>query len=279
MILRGLPAAGKSTFARELVKKEPNWVRINKDDLRAMMHDSEWSDENEKSIIKARNALIISALVAGKNVIVDDTNFASIHEEKISEIASDFDAEVEVKYFDTPLHVCIDRDQAREKSVGKKVIRDMWLKYCKPPAYRPPEGSDLETCVIVDIDGTIAWNWGHRSFYDYTKVLADQPIEPVITIVRSMAAAGHRVVIVSGRKDSCREDTITWLGQNNIPCDALLMRKADDDRDDTIVKKEIFNTYIRDKWLPIVVFDDRDKVVDMWRSLGLKCLQCEYGNF
>jgi len=101
IILKGLPASGKSTWAKEFLDnnmfatKGSGWMRINKDDLRAMMHNSKWSKGNEKQILIIRDAAIRSALANGYNVIVDDTNFAPQHIETITKIAESFKAEVE----------------------------------------------------------------------------------------------------------------------------------------------------------------------------------------
>ena len=57
------------------------------------------------------------------------------------------------------------------------------------------------------------------------------------------------------------------------------MRKNGDSRRDSIVKEEIFWNDIEPKYNVLAVFDDRDQVVKMWRELGIKCFQCEYGNF
>jgi hypothetical protein len=57
------------------------------------------------------------------------------------------------------------------------------------------------------------------------------------------------------------------------------MRKSGDYRKDYEVKKEIYETYIKDKFNVLCVLDDRQSVVDMWRSLGLTCLQVNYGDF
>ena len=57
------------------------------------------------------------------------------------------------------------------------------------------------------------------------------------------------------------------------------MRATGDNRNDAIVKNEIFDTYIRDKWNVVCVLDDRDRVVKRWRELGLACFQVNYGAF
>jgi hypothetical protein len=57
------------------------------------------------------------------------------------------------------------------------------------------------------------------------------------------------------------------------------MRKHNDYRSDDIVKKEMYFEYIQPKYNVVCVFDDRDKVVKMWRDLGILCCQVYYGDF
>jgi hypothetical protein len=60
IVLVGLPASGKSQFARELLLSEPaRWVRTNKDLLREMAHASHWSPGNEKFIMELRDQIIL----------------------------------------------------------------------------------------------------------------------------------------------------------------------------------------------------------------------------
>ena len=76
-ILRGLPASGKSTWAKEKVGKSNCAIkRINKDNLRAMLDSSKYSKGNESYILQLRDHILLTALDLGKSVIVDDTNFA-----------------------------------------------------------------------------------------------------------------------------------------------------------------------------------------------------------
>ena len=57
------------------------------------------------------------------------------------------------------------------------------------------------------------------------------------------------------------------------------MRKNGYNKKDSIVKKEIFDEYIKDKYYVEFILDDRNQVVDMWREMGLTCLQVAEGNF
>ena len=68
-ICRGLPASGKSTWA-----KKQDAVRINKDDLRDMLDNGKWSGKREKLVLDTRDSIMVKALRQGRNVIIDDTN-------------------------------------------------------------------------------------------------------------------------------------------------------------------------------------------------------------
>lgn len=283
----GLPASGKSTWAREQVTKSNGQIkRVNKDDLRAMIDAGVWNKSNEKEILSIRDTIIYHYLSHGFSVIVDDTNLAPKHEVNLREIAKEFEAEFEAKSFlDVPLSECIRRDLARPESVGKKVIRRMYeqVKYSYVAQYEISE--NLPWAIICDIDGTIAHMNG-RSPYDYSKVSTDV-VDPIVRDVlykytqRDIMeeTPPNYVVIVSGREDGCKQETLDWLKDNQIPFDELHMRKADDKRDDRIVKKEIFDEWIKNRYNVRFVLDDRDRVVEMWRSLGLKVLQVGEGDF
>ena len=90
---------------------------------------------------------------------------------------------------------------------------------------------------------------------------------------------GEKVIIVTGRDESCRELTAEWLDFYGIPYSEMFMRKADDYRKDSIIKKEIYDNDIFPRYNVLFVYDDRNQVVDMWRGLGVKVFQVEEGNF
>jgi Straboviridae polynucleotide kinase len=136
----------------------------------------------------------------------------------------------------------------------------------------------METAIIVDIDGTLAHR-NDRSPYDYSKVAEDNVDIDVRDLVYVMSEAGTTILLISGREDSCENDTERWLQDNLVPYQELFMRKSGDYRKDSIVKEEIYNQYIKGKYLIRFVLDDRDQVVKMWRGLGLKCLQVAEGAF
>lgn len=137
---------------------------------------------------------------------------------------------------------------------------------------------------IVDIDGTISNHDGQRGHYEYDKVSGDKPIWPVIEVVKSLMATTGFPIFVTGRMDekNVRRDTENWIEQyiglypGTYP---LFMRTEGDYRPDDIVKKEIYDTVIKDKYNVFLVLDDRTRVVNMWRSLGLQCFQVAPGDF
>lgn len=278
IMCRGLPWSGKSTWAKEYVKSTAKSVRINNDDLRASFYGRKFNRDDEDFITWIRERAVEDALKSGFTVVVDNTNLNPIHEEFLRLMADKHSVVFEIKEFAVDVQTCIDRDKLRwDKSVGEKVIRDMAKKYNYYP--EPPREFDRvvqsfwESCIIVDIDWTIA-KMGDRNPYDYTKVHLDTPHNDIILLIDMIKSIGkYKVVLCSGRKDDCREETIKWLSDVGFHYDELLMRKSDDNRKDSIVKYEILVNDIIPKYFVEYVFDDRNQVVKMWREAGLRCLQ------
>lgn len=276
-MLKGLPASGKSTHAKELVSKDHNWVRVNKDDLRTMMNGGVFSRKLEEQIVITEREFAENAIKLGKNVVIDDTNFNLAHERYFRQLARYYKAEFEVKFFDTPLEECIKRDIKRPNGVGEAVIRRMYDQYLKPQPAVYEHNKNLRTAILCDIDGTLA-HMKDRSPYDWSRVDQDD-VDPIIKNLLDVLKDKCFIILVSGRDEVCREKTEKWLRGNDITYGMLLMRPEGDIRKDSIVKREIFENYIRDYYNIQFVLDDRNQVVEMWRSLGLKCLQVQEGDF
>lgn len=142
--------------------------------------------------------------------------------------------------------------------------------------------------VICDIDGTIA-STEHRIHYItnghkdwdgwHANAHKDEPIEEIVMLLDLLAAADIKIVMCTARDEKCRQDTIDWLHANDIPYDALYMRRKGDRRDDDIIKFELLKVIRADGYDPILVLEDRDRVVKMWRRAGLRCLQVSEGDF
>jgi len=130
--------------------------------------------------------------------------------------------------------------------------------------------------IIVDIDGTVAER-GDRDIFDMSRVGCDIPIIPVINIVKAFKALNYTIIFITGRedRDNCAAETCKWFEKNNIPYDILHMRGKGDYRKDYIVKEEIYRDQIENKFDVEFVLDDRNGPVNMWRDIGLLCLQVQ----
>ncbi len=136
------------------------------------------------------------------------------------------------------------------------------------------------SCWIVDIDGTLAL-LGKRGPFDWKAVGHDRPNLPVIGLVKALAESegAPAIVLVSGRMEKARTLTEQWLKKHQVPYDKLYMRENQNYEPDQDLKKKIYQRVISPNFEVVGVLDDRDKVVAMWRSLGLTCLQVAPGNF
>lgn len=150
----------------------------------------------------------------------------------------------------------------------------------------------MRNTIIVDLDGTLALNQ-HR-FYYIDKSLGnkpnwqayfeacdkDAPNTSVIETIKALKIQGYLIHIFSARGDIVREKTIQWLEKYNVPFDQLTMREMDSFTPDEELKKSwLLSEYPNYKKDILCVFDDRNKVVKMWRSLGLACFQVAEGDF
>lgn len=289
--LRGLPGCGKTTWAKEEVKKSQGKIkRINKDDLRAMLDVSVHSKANERFVVATRDEIVRKALNDGLSVIIDDTNLDPKHEARMIELSTEYTSRtskpcdvIKKDFTDVPVLECIKRDAMRTGTaqVGEKVIMGMYNKYLKKPAlkYVPPVDG-LPKIVICDLDGTAALLNG-RNPYDATNCDQDAINEPVRVVINGLKLQGFRVVFMSGREDKYREPTIRFLDKWIHADDYdLFMRKTGDSRKDSIVKRELFDQHIHGKYNPVLWIDDRLQVVQMARNdLGITVFQVDDGLF
>lgn len=274
----GLPASGKSTWARELVDTAPAnrqvW-RVNKDDLRAMI-GAKHNKALERAVLAARDTLVSAALAAGRSVVVDDTNLAPWHLERLAEIAGEHDAElVAVDFTGVPLRECIARDARRTGNahVGANKIREMARRWLPGPTLAEPDPA-LPTAIVVDIDGTLALNVTGRSPYDYEASIDDQVNPAVLATITAHQSAGVAVIVMTGRDEGeARTVTDKWLEANSVTYTELLMRPAGDRRRDNTVKAELYATRIAGRYNVLCALDDRDHVIAMWRDMGVAAWQ------
>ena len=294
LVLQGVPASGKSTFARSLVLKDKSYVIVSRDAIREARGDY-WIPEHENYISDIEEFEIRSAIKHNLNPIIDATNLNPKTIAKWKNLAEELNVNIEFKMFEIDFATALERDSKRERSVGKKVLERFFRNYfpdqlkayytddrLKGPFYL--YNDEKEDCIIVDLDGTVCLHDG-RNPYDLTRVSEDIPNYPLVQFLKELICNKH-IIFLSGREgtDQCRQDTINWLMENICSPDfgykwELLMRDKNNFEPDEVIKERIFHKEIEPKYNVIAVFDDRDKVVKMWRSLGLLCNQVYWGNF
>ena len=151
----------------------------------------------------------------------------------------------------------------------------------------------MKNTIIFDLDGTLAIIDKRREvsrkpngkidfevFHDASNISLDEPNTPVIKMAQLFAEDGFTIIIFSGRSDRTEHTTRSWLSRNRVPFNKLVMRphKTMNFIPDEILKKDMLDKHadIDDVFL---VVDDRNKVVKMWRDLGLTVFQVAEGDF
>lgn len=300
----GFPGCGKTTWANEQVRSaRSKTVNLNLDDLRQTMAGShsnyKYRKDNELYIRHGQNCAAECAVANKWNIIVSDTNLNPAVRSKWKEFTKKhgytykehnfFNEFTKGKTFPHNFFAmkdyvkqCKERNLLRDKSVPEEVIDILAEKhYYKEMKVLTPTLPDLEEAIIVDVDGTIAHMGGLRGPYEEDKVLLDLPDpEVILSVLAEKNYLNRKVIIMSGRHETCQEDTEAWLLKYGVPYDHIFMRKADDNRSDDIVKYELYMENVHDKYKVEKVFDDREKVCFMWRNLlKLKVFQVEPGKF
>ncbi len=294
-ILVGIPASGKSTWSKDFIRNNPDWVRINRDDYRFMLRNESFCEPKvEDMITKLVFNATREALKKKLNVILDATH---VRVKYIEQIIEEFKYEADIKYqvFDISVSKAIERDNARDKKVGEEVIKNMFKNYQdlmgsfhfqpqkmirQRPQIKPEWISSKPNAIIVDIDGTLA-HMGNRGPFDWHKVGVDDVNSVVRFLVESITKRSDQdmeIILLSGRDSSCRKETEDWLDFYQVPYNQLLMRKQDDFRKDNIIKEEIYRNNIEPFFNVLFVIDDRLQVLEMWNKIGLFTINVNQGN-
>lgn len=281
IITVGIPASGKSTFARELIEADDSYVEVNRDWFRhnVVMPNTnnstyKFTKARERQVTAECNGLIMWAAEHGRNIVCSDTNINPNTRNGLIDLFDALGYNVVVKFFDISYEEALRRDKSREHGVGHNVIYTMWLNYQREFKMNSRVITDakLPKAIICDIDGTLAHMNGGRSPYDWSDVGQDSVDEIVKGILIDQYERGAEIIIVSGRDAICQTETYQWLNDNDIPYHRLFMRNEGDTRKDTIVKEEIFFEEINGKFNVVAVLDDRPSVCRMWATLGLRVI-------
>lgn len=272
-------------------------IRVNRDDTRRRLFGSDDQDyyqcgkdvlnRKEDLVTEANRQAILTALKAGMDVIVDDTNLPVKRCRELIRLAKAAGAEWKVEVFDTPLEECLLRNANRtdKQPVPEEVILRMHTQFFNPTLSPVPDDApemvyhniernlQLPKTIIVDTDGTLANHSPHRSPYDTSRYSEDTLYHDVADVVKALSQT-FVVIGVSGRSDEFREVTLDWWRDvAGINPGAFFMRAKGDTRNDAVVKSEIYEGSIRTRYNVIGVIDDRPRVCNMWRDLGLTTFQ------
>lgn len=295
VITKGLPASGKSTWAKEQVKGKKDWVRINNDDLQMMLYGEAFAAGRGDFLDKVRRELVDKMIAWEMNIIVDNTNlhpkqeiyYRSVVEERNFLVQNGAIAgegyELVVKDFtNVPPTECIERNKKRPNPVPDKVIWEMYNSYLKKEVPALVQDPLLPKAIVVDIDGTMALLTS-RSPYDMKKVYDDEPNWPIVTLVRTMREAGRKIFFVSGRDECSRAETVRWMKDKagfDPDTYELHLRPDGDKRPDTQWKKDVWAEFMKDKYYIDFWIEDRWRMTNAVRNeLGIMCLQCADGHF
>lgn len=280
-IMRGLPASGKTTKAKELMLKNLGLFRINRDEIRKMAYEGKWSFKKELKVMLAQEATVRRLLSMNIDVLIDDTNLTTKSFNKWVDIAIEYGVTIDTQNIETDVEECVKRDKDRENSVGSHVIWSMALKNKK---WKPKKG-----IILCDIDGTLAdirlrkycvdgehKDW--KAFFEgiHTDAFRQEVWEDVKEVIND---TGYDLFLVSGRNEKYRKETETWFGTHNAEvlqyAKAMFMRREDDRRPDTDVKQNFLDMIGKEHVR--MVFDDRPSVIRMWESNGISVVDCGDG--
>lgn len=302
VIMKGLPASGKSTVAQGKMLAEGNLVRINKDLLRKMLHFNKFTGKNEGLTRDASRALAKMYLAADTNVIIDDTNLNAGTMQSWLDLAKECKAKVEiVDLTEIPVEECVLRDNGRndDTHVGGTVIKNMALR-AGIKKFAP------KSVVLCDIDGTISDTTArlhyvneeaHKKWVeamkpedrptepfkkDWKGFFSEMEMDPVRQDVQKMLIAlyneGYTIIFMSARPDNYRDATLRWLSAHYLTfAYTLIMRKANDKRPDTDTKREMLTQHFPDTGVIHTIFDDRPAIVRLWKDMGINVVDVGQG--
>lgn len=299
IVVRGIPASGKSTWVKERMAEFSDGaaIRLNNDDMSEMLFASTDIHSKERGALlrDARLALLRTYLRREGSpsvIFIDNTNLIKSTVKGIEDIALQEGAEFHVvdDFLSADVEECVRRDTSRARVVGEKVIRKMstLTSKCNPwvdkgyPVVEPYNNdSTLPWVVLMDIDGTVAIKHPDRGIYDGSLAHLDTPNIPIVTTLRALRQLNHvEVIAMSGRGDNDRKVTEDWIKEHVGEGITLHMRKDKDLRPDWVVKYEMFQEHIAGKFHVLAAFEDRDQMVHLYRRrLYLPTVQVADGNF
>lgn len=294
ILTRGIQGSGKSTWARQWVEEDPeNRVRINNDDIRNML-GKYWVTSRENLVSSIKKNMAEEAINRGYDIVVDNMNLNPkeilFWKDMVKMANMDPDGykyEIEFKDFFISLEECIRRDAMRPNPIGEKVIRETWKRYkhfiqtTKVEKYvnnLKAWNIGKPTCVVVDMDSTLCFNTTKRPWFGEGAaegMINDVPNGCVCGVIFELQKS-YPIVLATGRDTSQEEVTKQWLLDHGINVSEFYFRTKGDYRKGVEVKREQIEK-IMEKYNILVIFDDCEPIVDMYREMGLTVLQPNKG--
>lgn len=284
----GAPGSFKTTWAKNFIKENPSYFRVNNDALRDMCNNSVWDTENEKLIKKIKNNIITETLKKGFNCIVDNINGGTNFKDIVKLVSTlNIDVEIEERIFFKPLEELIANDAKRDgiAKVGDKVVTH-WFKTLggmslgKREARREvilkkeitpiKQNEEHPWCAVFDLDGTMC-DVSHRidNVYDATNCDKDGRHEHVVELCKLLHNNGYKIFFFSGREDRFKENTVKWIEEHfGLPY-SLHMRESGNFENDARLKERLFETHIKDQYNCRAWVDDRLMVCKFVHEAGL----------
>lgn len=299
IVLRGVPGSGKTTWAKEQIEGyEPGQaVRINNDDISTMLFGKPFVGKSKKvsKLLKQTRIKMLKAYLEMEDgptdIYIDNTNLVNEVVAEYEKIALEYGTRFVVvdHFLNVSLEDAALRDAYRQNPVGHEVVRKMYndAKKLKPWEYREyisvfPYENDpsLPSIYLVDIDGTLAHKHPERDIHDLSMVHLDSPNPGVVRAVRAIRQLDQKVILMTGRSEDSRVQTQRWIEDHvgyGIP---LYMRKSGDLRPDHVIKHELFQEHIADRYHVLGVFEDRNQMIRLWRDrLKIPAYQVANGDF
>ena len=263
-----------------------------------------WVPSREDLVSNTKRSIAIDAIQKGYDIIVDNMNLnpkevkfwqdiVDSHNNYITDLNIiqpawiQWEYEIEFKDFFIPLEECIRRDATRPNPIGEKVIRETWKRYKHFIQTTEVEkyvnnlrlwDSGKPMCVVVDMDSTLCFNTTKRPWFGEGAaegMINDLPNDGVCDIIFELQKS-YPIILATGRDTSQEEVTKQWLLDHEINVSEFYFRIEGDYRKGVEVKREQIEK-ILEKYNILVIFDDCESIVQMYREMGLTVLQPNKG--